>query len=153
MGGFRLVTVLGAAPEVAFDRSLDVGFHLRSMAGSREEVVGRAPEGLLGLGDEVTWRARHLGLWWQMTNRVTEYERPHRFVDAQVRGPFQSFRHVHLFQPTPGGCVMTDLVSFTAPYGPVGSLADRVILTRYLQRIIRYRNATLLAELGSPEGA
>jgi ligand-binding SRPBCC domain-containing protein len=33
-----------------------------------------------------------------MTSRITEWSRPERFVDEQVRGPFAAFRHEHLFE-------------------------------------------------------
>ena len=28
-------------------------------------------------------------------------------TDEQVRGPFRSFRHIHEFEATPGGSIMT----------------------------------------------
>lgn len=149
MGGFRLVTPLAAPVEAAFDLSLDVGLHLRSMEDSQEEILGRSPTGVLALGDEVTWRARHLGRWWQMTNRIVEHQRPARFVDAQVAGPFAAFRHVHLFAPSAGGCVLADELTYTAPYGLVGAVAERVALTRYLRHLFETRNAALAAELAA----
>jgi hypothetical protein len=49
-------------PTEAFDLSLSVSAHLASMAASRERAIGRAATSdLLGLGDEITWRAWHFG--------------------------------------------------------------------------------------------
>lgn len=64
--------------------------------------MGGVTAGRIGLGEEVTWRAVHFGLPFTMTSRVTELERPLRFVDEQVRGPFRSFRHEHRFEATGG---------------------------------------------------
>ncbi len=147
MGEIFLTTALAAAPAEAFDLSLDVEFHLRSMVGAGEQIVGGTRSGRMGLGDEVTWRARHAGLWWRMTSRITDLERPHRFVDEQVTGPFASFRHVHCYSATPDGCVMTDDVTFSAPCGPLGTAVDRLFLVRYLRALIEGRNRTLVAEL------
>jgi hypothetical protein len=77
-------------PEQAFDLSLDVEAHTGSMARSRERVIRGVMHGRLGLDDQVTWRARHFGLPWTMTSKVTEWDRPNRFVDEQVAGPFAS---------------------------------------------------------------
>lgn len=49
-----------AAPvEVVFDLSLDIGAHLASMAESGEQAIGGVTSGLIGLGETVTWRAKH----------------------------------------------------------------------------------------------
>jgi ligand-binding SRPBCC domain-containing protein len=78
-----------------------------------------------------------------MTSRITALEFPQSFVDEQVRGPFKSFRHVHEFEATPTGSVMTDRVEFTAPFGPAGRLVERLVLRRYLERLIANRGIFL----------
>jgi len=82
-----------------------------------------------------------------MTSRITALEAPHRFVDEQVRGPFARFRHVHRFEPSARGTRMVDEIEFRAPLGPLGVVAERVALARYLPRLIAERNASLAAEL------
>jgi ligand-binding SRPBCC domain-containing protein len=139
----ELVTSVSAPVEAVFDLSLDVDVHRASMAGSHEEIVGGVRSGRMGLGDEVTWRARHLGISWTMTSRVTELDRPERFVDEQVRGPFASFRHEHRFAPDGAGTRMVDRLSFRAPGGPVGRLAEVALLRRYVRGLIEARNEHL----------
>lgn len=144
---FECVTQVAAPPAVIYELSLDVGAHLRSMARSGERAVGGVTDGVLRLGDEVTWRARHLGLPWTMTSRVVETDPPHRFVDQQVRGPFRRFRHEHLFAPDgPGRTRMVDRVELQAPFGPLGRVAEVVLVGRYLRRLIEERNRLLAAE-------
>lgn len=99
----EIVSVIDAAPDVVFDLELDVDVHAASLRGSQETATTSTGRRLLTLGDEVTFRARHLGLRWCMTSRITVYERPHRFVDEQTRGPFSAFRHEHHFQGLDGG--------------------------------------------------
>ena len=146
---FEVITQLDASPERAFDLSLDVDAHTGSMAKSRERAIRGVTSGGLGLRDEVTWRARHFGLPWTMTSKITELDRPRRFVDEQVAGPFASFRHEHLFEPYGGGTRMIDRVTFTAPVGVVGRIAERILLARYLEHLIRSRNAFLRTELSA----
>jgi ligand-binding SRPBCC domain-containing protein len=149
---FTQVTILPVSPPRAFELSLSVEAHLRSMARSRERAVGAVTSGTLTLGDEVTWRAWHFGVPWQMTSRVTECEPPHRFVDEQVRGPFRAFRHEHLFTAAGDGTLMTDQVAFTAPFGVLGRLAERVVLRRYLAQLIGARNRYLAAAAARAAG-
>lgn len=77
--------------------------HAGSLAGSRETATTSTGRRRLALGDEVTFRARHCGLRWRMTSRITACERPRRFVDGQTRGPFRELRHEHcLWSPAAG---------------------------------------------------
>ncbi len=141
---FETVTLVPGPVEQVFDLSLDVDLHQASMASSDEHIVGGVATGGMRLGDTVTWRARHFGIWWTMTSTISAYERPGRFVDEQVRGPFRRFRHEHLFEVADGGTRMTDLIEFDAPFGPLGRLVERVGLGRHLRHLIELRNAELV---------
>lgn len=148
---FTLVTDIGAPVERVFDLSLEVEAHLASMARSRERAIGGRTTGSLALGEQVTWRARHFGVAWTMTSRIVELERPHRFVDQQLRGPFSSFRHVHRFEPVDAGTRMTDTVTFTAPFGLVGRLAEKLVLAQRLEALITIRNGYLRQAAEAPD--
>jgi ligand-binding SRPBCC domain-containing protein len=140
----EVVTVIHAAPEIVFDLELDAEVHAASMAASGERAVTSTGRSALGPGDEATFTARHLGLRWELTSRITEFDRPHRFVDEQVRGPFRHMRHEHLFDRRNDGTTrMTDRMQFTAPFGPLGSLVARLALAPYLRRLLRIRAAHL----------
>ncbi|WP_040493476.1 SRPBCC family protein [Ilumatobacter nonamiensis] len=138
--------------EVAFDLSLSIDLHVDSFAGSHEAAIGGTTKGQIELGEFVTWRARHFGRVWTMTSVITEWDRPHRFVDEQHKGPFKKFRHEHEFIPVPNGTQMIDYVEFTAPFGPLGWVAEHVVLDRYLRHLIGVRN-TFLIDAATKAGA
>ncbi|WP_127792519.1 SRPBCC family protein [Agromyces sp. LHK192] len=145
---FTLETQSPVPPETLFDRSLDIDAHVASMSHTGERAIGGVVEGAIGLGESVTWSARHFGIRWTMTSRITELDRPGRFVDEQVRGPFRSFRHVHEFRRgVDGGCIMVDTIELGSPV--FGALAERLVLVPYLRRLIRRRNAHLVASLAT----
>ncbi len=147
---FSRRTVLPADRARCFDLSLDVDFHLESFAESDEEIVGGVAAGGMRIGDDVTWRARHFGIWWTMTTQITAFDRPHSFVDEQMRGPFKRFHHLHVFNDLGDGTTeMLDEVEFAAPLGPLGIIAERAVLGRYLPHLIDLRNRELLVHLGS----
>lgn len=128
-----------------FDLARSIDADKESMAHSREEAVGGVVSGLISLGQEVTWRAWHFGLPIRMTSRITRMEDPDYFVDEQVKGPFRRFRHVHEFREDPEGTTMVDRVEFATPFGPIGRLAEKLVLARYLQQLIETRNQHLAA--------
>lgn len=147
---FECRSLIDAPIERVFDLALSIDAHAGSMIRHEERAIGGITSGQMGLGEEVTWRARHFGVRWTMTNRIVGLERPTFFIDEQVRGPFARFRHEHRFTSVEGGTEMLDAVSFAAPYGPIGILAER-ILRPYLRRLIELRNGHLkeMAEHGA----
>lgn len=140
---FTIVTESGVPVDRLFDVSLSIDAHVTSMADSRERAIGGVVRGSIGLGETVTWRARHFGFWFTMTSRITELDRPRRFVDEQVRGPFRTFRHEHHFAEVGERTRMTDTVTVGSPI--FGRLAERLVLVPYLRRLIAQRNAHLVA--------
>ena len=140
---FEHHTVIDAPIEVVFDLSLDIDAHLASMSKSNERAIAGVTSGTIGLGESVTWRARHFALPFTMTSQVTEHERPHRFVDKQVKGPFRSFHHEHRFTTANRATVMTDHVVFEAPLGALGRVMERVLLARCLRQLIESRGEFL----------
>ena len=147
---FVLETDIPATPFAVFDLARDIGAHVASMRGSRERAVGGVTSGPVGLGDAVTFRARHFGMWFTMTARISEMDEPTRFVDEQVRGPFRSFRHEHRFEATAqGGTRMTDTIDVASPL--LGAVAERLVLVPYLRRLIARRNEHLAASFRSRE--
>lgn len=142
-----LVTVIAAAVDECFELALSVDAHTASMGTSREIAVAGVTSGAMSLGETVTWEARHFGLPFRMTSKITAYDRPHGFVDEQSRGPFAMWWHEHQFKGTHEGTAMTDFVRYASPLGPVGRLADRLVLQRYLTRLLEQRNTWLKREL------
>lgn len=142
-----LTTRIAASPDECFDLSLSVDAHTASMSDSGERVVGGVQSGAMSLGDSVTWRARHFGVPFTMTSTITDLDRPHRFVDQQVDGPFGRWWHEHTFVQDGAATAMTDVVDFASPLGPLGRLVDAVVLTRYMTRLLDTRNRWLAEAL------
>lgn len=146
---FQLETHVAASVEACFELSLSVDAHTESMRSSGEKIVGGVSSGVMRLGDTVTWQARHFGIPFRMTSRITAHEAPHRFVDEQVRGPFALWRHEHRFEPQGEGTRMIDVVDFSSPVGPIGRLVDHWVLRDYMKKLLHQRNRWLAAELAA----
>ena len=153
MHEIRVETLIAAPPDRCFDLARSVVAHLASAAATGERAVAGSTAGLLGLGDEVTWEARHLGVRQRLTSRVTACDRPRYLQDRMVRGAFAALEHDHHFEPAPGGGTrMTDVLRFAAPLGLLGRVAERVLLAGHLRRFLRRRNAALKAPAESADG-
>jgi ligand-binding SRPBCC domain-containing protein len=139
----RLETLVRAPPERCFDLSRSVDLHVASAERSRERAVAGVTRGLMGAGDEVTWRAFHFGLPWSLTSRITHYERPRWFRDSMVRGPFARFDHDHRFEPREGGTLVLDVFDYASPLGPLGRLADWLAVERHMRAFLVERNVLL----------
>lgn len=141
-----LTTEIDAPIERVFDLARDLDLHARSMAHTGERAVGGCTTGRVDVGDTVTWRARHFGLWWSLTSRITAVESPTRFEDVQERGPFAWFRHEHRFESTGGTTRMHDHWEHRSPFGALGRIVDRLVLARYMRSLLVTRNAELKSE-------
>lgn len=134
---------IAAPPGRVFDLSRSIDLHQRSMGHTRETAVAGRTSGLIGVGETVTWRARHLGVTQHLTSRISGYDRPRWFRDEMVRGAFAWMVHDHWFDAVEGGTRLRDLFRFAAPLGPLGRIAETVLLRRYMRGVLDARNAAI----------
>jgi ligand-binding SRPBCC domain-containing protein len=135
-----ILTTVRAAPERCFDASRDLDLHIESMGHTGERAVGGRMSGLIELGEQVTWEGRHFGIRQRFTSHITAFDRPRYFQDSMLQGAFRSFVHDHYFEPCPEGTIMKDVLTFHSPFGVIGALVDRMVMTRYLRRLLMQRN-------------
>ena len=145
-----VTTSVDAPPDVCFDLARSVEAHIVSAERTEEQAVAGVTTGLLGPGDHVTWRARHLGVVQELTSRITAFDRPRSFRDEMVRGVFARFVRDHYFEPTAAGTTVRDVLDYAAPFGPIGRLVERAYLDSYLTAFLSRRADALkrLAETG-----
>lgn len=143
MSTIRLETMIAASPERCFDLSLSVDLHRHSVAHTHERPIAGVTSGVMRLGDTVTWEAVHFGVKQLLTTKITAYDRPDYFVDEMILGIFQEMKHHHAFIPQPAGTLMIDTFTFRAPLGILGTVAEALVLTRYMRKLLLARNRYL----------
>lgn len=136
----RLQTVINAPVEVVFDLSRSIDLHKISTAHTNEEAIAGKTSGLIGMGESVTWKAKHFGIAQLLTSRITAFEKPHFFTDEMVTGAFTRFKHEHIFAEADGVVIMTDVFDYTSPYGMLGRIANILFLKRYMAKLLTERN-------------
>lgn len=140
MSKIELQTIINADIEKCFDLSRSIDLHKISTAHTKEEAIDGKTNGLINLGEFVTWRATHFGISQKLISKITEFERPYHFRDEQIKGAFKYFTHDHNFKVVDGKVIMEDIFIYKSPMGLIGKLFDNLILTKYLQKFLIERN-------------
>jgi ligand-binding SRPBCC domain-containing protein len=144
----RLVveTFIRAPRERVFDLARDVEAHNRSAAFSGERCVepGRT-HGLLELGELVTFEGVHFGIRQRVTAKIVELDFPRRLVDELQQSAFTRLRHEHDFEERDGGTLMRDTLDWTSPLGPLGRLADSLVVYRHMKWFVTTKQLALKA--------
>lgn len=143
MTKIKLITFINAPIEKCFDLSRDVNIHLLSATKTNEKVIAGKIEGLFELNDIVTWRAKHFGIYQNLTVQITKLDYPHYFEDKMLKGTFKSMAHKHIFEKVEGTTKMTDEFEYEVPFSIIGKLFDKLILKKYMTKFLLTRNQTI----------
>jgi len=84
-----------------------------------------------------------LGLKMIWVTEITHVEEMRYFVDEQRIGPYSMWHHEHFIEPAGEGVLMTDIVSYSPPFGFLGALANRIFIRKQLESIFSYRRNKL----------
>jgi hypothetical protein len=139
-------TEIHAPMQRCFDLARSVEVHLLSNVHSGEQALatGGITSGLIGLNEQVTWRAKHFGVWQNLTSRITELRGPEFFQVTVVRGIFRVMQADHIFRALPGGATdMVDHFRIAAPLPVLGWLAEKLFLRRYMRALLLERNSVI----------
>ncbi|NOQ71066.1 MAG: hypothetical protein GQ574_03630 [Crocinitomix sp.] len=75
---------------------------------------------------------------------ITQVSHKKYFVDEQRIGPYKMWHHQHMIEPMENGYVlMTDIVSYSPPFGFLGAIANGLIIKKKLNEIFDYRRVAL----------
>ena len=143
MPTIHLTTFVAAPPERVFDLSRSIELHKKSMAHTGEVAIAGTTNGLIGLDETVTWKAKHLFKTRVLRSKITAMKRPLSFTDEMVQGDFKSIRHEHHFKRIDNGTLLIDLFHFESPYGGLGRLLNHLFLTNYLKKLLEIRNQSI----------
>ena len=120
----------------------------------RFEVVtpGEIP---MRVGALIQYRLTLRGIGVDWLTSIQEWDPPHRFVDQQVRGPYQLWHHTHDFSASGdgGSTVMRDTVRYAIGFGPFGQLAARAFVHRDVQSIFDFRREAVVEALAATRRA
>jgi len=140
------LTVIQAPIERCFDLARSVEVHLAGNVHWGEAAVALAgvTSGLIGMAQRVTWRAKHFGVWQNLTSEITAMEPPAYFQDTMIQGAFRFMKHDHFFRSLSSSQTeMKDVFCFAAPLPVLGRLAEIIVLRRYMRNLLHERNVAI----------
>jgi ligand-binding SRPBCC domain-containing protein len=92
----------------------------------------------------IDYKVRPLfGIQMHWQTEIFKVEKPFIFADRQLKGPYKVWVHTHIFKEDNGGVMMTDIVDYAVPLGPLGKLVNALIVKREIEKIFEFRRKTL----------
>lgn len=140
MPRIKLQTEIKADKQIVFDLSRSIDLHKISTVHTKETAIAGKTSGLISLDESVTWRAKHFGVYQNLTSKITEFNPPNYFADEMVSGAFSKFKHEHHFEDFKGGTLMLDVFEYQSPLGFLGKIADKIFLEKYMTDLLKKRN-------------
>lgn len=138
-----LTTEICSTIDICFDLSRSIDLHKISTVHTNEKAIAGKTSGLINMDEFVTWQATHFGIKQKLTSKITAFEKPIYFRDEQVNGAFKSFYHEHKFEQIDDRVIMTDVFNFESPFGLLGVIFNKLILTKYMQNLLAERNKVI----------
>ncbi len=143
MSRIHLKTQIKAPIEQVFNLSRSIDFHIKSSEKTKESAIAGRTNGYIELGETVTWRGKHFGIYWTHQSLITSFQYPTYFTDEMIKGYFKNFKHQHSFLKTNIGTEMIDIIEYEIPYNMLGKILDQLLLKKYLIQFITTRNHTI----------
>ena len=105
----------------------------------RFRLVTPAPIAM-GKGALIRYRLHVHGVPVSWLTEIVQWQPPHRFVDEQIKGPYALWHHTHTFEPTgDGDTLMRDVVRYRVGFGPLGAIANALVVRRDVEAIFDFR--------------
>lgn len=82
------------------------------------------------------------------TTEIVEWDPPNGFVDLQLKGPYQLWRHQHRFIAEGSATRIVDEVKYRLPLGPLGRMAHAMKVRRDIEGIFNYRKQAVEKRFG-----
>lgn len=143
MPRIELITTINAPLDRCFNLARSIDLHKLSTVETNEEAISGVTEGLIGLGEQVTWQAKHFGITQKLTSKITAFQYPYHFRDEMINGVFKMIRHDHLFETIHDKTIMKDVFVFESPGGILGVIVNKFVLEKYLRQLLIKRNKVI----------
>ena len=95
-------------------------------------------------GSLINYRLKLFGIPIHWKTEISLWEPPHRFVDRQINGPYQTWIHTHRFESIDRGTLMADLVEYMPKGWFLAPLMNRLFVKRNVKKIFDHRREEIL---------
>lgn len=93
-------------------------------------------------GTLIDYKLHLLGIPVRWQARISSWQPPIKFVDEQLRGPYQLWEHTHHFYENEGKTIIEDTVRYELPFAPFSEVFHPLVRLQ-LKRIFQFRQAAV----------
>ena len=97
----------------------------------------------MGENAQFDYLIKLFGIPMKWRSLITKYDPPFSFADEQLIGPYKTWHHEHTFVQTTNGIKVGDHLQYTLPMGPLGAIAQELMVKHQLNAVFRYRQTAL----------
>ena len=143
MAVFETSLVLNITPEKAFD-FLILPVNIARISPPELGLKFVEPPDALSFGIQFEVKVQAWGTVQTSVFEVIEFERPHCYIEKQVKGPMKSWVHEHRYTlNSDGQTIISNRIEFTPPGGLVGLLVTEAKIIDNLEDGFYYRHQQL----------
>ena len=139
MPRIHTTTFIAAPIERVFDLSRHIALYKLIFQSRKERITSGAATTLIGKNETITVIAKHAGRSRMSMIKITTFQRPTLFVEEQVKGDLQNYKHEHHFKQVENGTIIIDILEFGTPKDIVGKIFGKVYFKKYLEELLRKR--------------
>ena len=143
----RLTTWVNAPIEQCFRLATNVEFN----SGASANATEGAGADTFQVGDTFDRSAWRMGFCVSHTSRIEEVRPFTYFREVMIAGGFRHYEHEHHFAPMDDGTRVRSEVRFSTGFGPPGLLLERILLRRYVMKLLIERHMRLKHTIESNE--
>ena len=140
MSKIHVTTFINAPIERVFNLSRSLALSKMAFKGGKEQLLSSSSANVVGAGETITLRAKHLGKTREITARLTDFTLPDGYTEEQIKGDMKSFRHEYHFKKVDNGTIMIDLLEYEGPRDLPGSIAAKFFLKSYFEKTVKKKN-------------
>lgn len=108
-------------------------------------VVGKSTKDIEE-STNIDYRLSLYGIPFHWKTKILQWNPPHKFVDTQLKGPYQYWHHTHELIPVAGGTLLRDTVLYKLPLGLLGKIAAHQKVKSDVNKIFSHRRKFIYQE-------
>ncbi len=112
-------------------------------------VTSNSGGGKMYPGMIITYKVSPLfGIKLNWMTEITHVKDQEYFVDEQRQGPYSMWHHEHKIEAIDGGVLMTDILTYSPPFGFLGAIANSILIKNKIKQIFDFRTVALEKRFG-----
>jgi ligand-binding SRPBCC domain-containing protein len=139
MPRIHLTTFIAAPVERVFDLSRHLALYKLIFQSRKERLTSGAASTLVAKGETISIVAKHAGRSRMSMLKITTLQRPTLFIEEQIKGDLESYKHEHHFKAVQNGTIVIDILEFGVPKDIIGKIFGKVYFKKYLEELLRKR--------------